>query len=48
LQAEPFEGRENVVRGAGLLARRIEVLDAHQPCAMAAPRLEVTGRSGDQ
>jgi len=48
LHAAGGERGENFFGGTGHAARRINVFDAHQPCAAVMPRIGVAGYGRDQ
>ena len=47
-EAEPFQRFDNAFRGARLFPWRIDILDAHQPAAALAARLQIAGGRGEQ
>jgi hypothetical protein len=46
LEAVGFEGMQNGIGGAGLLARGIDILNANKPESVSDPGLQVTGNGG--
>src|ERR1700694_5923714 len=48
LEPEVFERPHDLVSGAGLLARRVQILDAHQPPSARRARIEPAGERSDQ
>ena len=48
MQTVALQAEQDAVRGAGFLARRVQVLHAHQPTAVAVTGIEKTRQGGNE